>query len=185
MRTLERKKILSDLWDLFLIYKEFRICQEFFIVLLTSFFSLLVAWGPLVSCPWVLRIYSYVVCFISGSHFISVPLGNTKEGSRLGLPWREYFIRSSQTESWRRAFLVLIVGFLWLLDPGSEESGFWACFWATVFPALRHAWFFPRVTLEFFDEDKRTCTCCQKLNGGEIWLLLPKRRLILALVWII
>lgn len=69
MGTLERKKFSMTCGIyLFLIYEEFRVCQEFFIVLLTSFFSLSVAGGPLVSCPGVLRIYSLVVFFLSVAH---------------------------------------------------------------------------------------------------------------------
>ena len=44
-------------------------CQEFFIVLLVSFFFLLVASGPFVSCPWVLRISSLGVFVIRDSYF--------------------------------------------------------------------------------------------------------------------
>ena len=143
MGTLERKKFSMTCGIyLFLIYEEFRVCQEFFIVLLTSFFSLSVAGGPLVSCPGVLRIYSLVVFFFISGSYISAPLGSIEGESRAGLPWRECFIRSRQMESWRQAFLVLITGFLWLLGPGSGAGGIWACLWTTVSSTLRNAWFF-------------------------------------------
>lgn len=87
--------------DLFLIYKELRICQEFSVILLTSFFlpsGCLRLFGLL---PLGVKNLFLGCVFVSGSHFISVPLGTTEGGSRLGLPCCEYFIRSSQTESWR------------------------------------------------------------------------------------
>lgn len=116
MGTLERHQfsVTCGIY-LFLIYKELRICQEFFIVLLTSFLSLLVAWGPLLSCPWVLGIYSPVVFvfFISDSHFLLVPPGSTEGGACWASPAGIFPEKQSGGEL-ETGVSVLIVRFLWL-----------------------------------------------------------------------
>lgn len=150
------EKILSDLWDLCIInlWRVQNLSGVLYCIV-SCFFSLLVAWGPFVCCLWVLRIYFLGVFVTNGSQFISVPLGSIEGGSGAGPLLCEYFLRSSQMESWRQAFLVLIVASLRLLDPGSGTMQCLACLWTTVSPALRHAWFSLKWTLESFDEDKK------------------------------
>lgn len=142
MGTSERKKFsMTCRIYLFLIYEEFRICQEFFIILLTSFFSLSVAWGPLVSCPRVLRIYSLVVFFYQWLTHLST----TRQYWRREQDWSPlaWIFHKEQSDGELETGLL---GFdhRFPLTPGSwlGAGGIWACLWATVSPTLRSAWFF-------------------------------------------
>lgn len=152
---------------LLLTHKEFGICQEFFSVLLASFFSLSVASGPFVSCPWVLRIYSLGVFVTTDSYLIAVPLGSVEGGSGGSPVTCIFHAEKSDGEQetgllgWVVGFRVLALGTWGFLNPLRLLS-----------PVLR-CLIFPKATSEFFDEIKRTQICCQKFSGGEVWLLLP------------
>lgn len=126
---------------LFVTYKQFRICQEFCVVLLASF-SPLVWLRPFCVLPLGVKTLFLCCVLTRGSCFLSVPLGSM-EGVRRSRPPTLVVHR--------------VVG--WAAGPGLADpwllaQGRWnPCLPLDCsFSRLQTCLIFPKVTLEFFDK---------------------------------